>query len=178
MKGNSTYEKLPKKLSIQESTHWHLKGGKHGSTASVQFLTSTMWDRWRNKLTYKRSLILIFLGQKWFQLGVNPQVTEVWRANPLYCLHQIFRNGTILTEKNWKKKGIFQFYGLNMRKFGLLAQWLIFYIKNLMLKIYIEDSVAGLKRNTSEASHMHCFLPQIVPEIRILKCPLNVCGYF
>lgn len=41
---------------------------------------------------------------------------------------------------------------------GLLVQWLIFYNKDLGLKIYIKDSVPGLKQNTSEAPCMHWFL--------------------
>lgn len=44
---------------------------------------------------------------------------------------------------------------------GLTAQWLIFYIKDLIyVKIYINGSIAGLKQNTSEASYSNLFLPQ------------------
>lgn len=42
----------------------------------------------------------------------------------------------------------------------LMTQWLIFYIKNLTLKIYINGSVAGLKQNAIEASQTNLFLPQ------------------
>lgn len=41
---------------------------------------------------------------------------------------------------------------------GLLVQWLIFYNKDLGLKIYIKDSVPGLKQNIGEVSRMPCFL--------------------
>lgn len=113
-------EKLPEKLDIGI----HILTLKHrkawlNSTSAISHIF--MWDSWRNKLTSKRSLILVFLGQKCFQLGVNPQVTVVWRANVLYCLHQIFRNGTILIGKNHKDKK-FRLYGLNMHKLYTLLK--------------------------------------------------------